>query len=392
MIATGCQQNELVINHYQGTGLAQIVKFAATENCTGKMPMPLNTRKWPAIVFICFLAWWLWPAPTGKVKRTLPPGWQHFCPGDQIRAMICSGPDLWIGGLSGLQRFDWQTLANTTSQISSAPVPLARIEAMIQAADQTIWIGHDRGLLSLEKTGQWQDHTSSLPDPKVLSLGISAQKELWVGTWRGAAVLQGDGTWKHIKVADGLPAEKVRTIFTDSAGGLWLGTSSPPGGGLVRWSDSPKIHYTTADLLAHPSVTAMFEDSSGRIWIGTGFFDQGGVTCFPDWKNNNLATARILRQKDGLAGNKGRSIYEDRNGIIWIGAEIDGLTRIERNGSFSVITRDNGLIGDEVMCMTEDPDGNLWLGQERGLCRIASHALTIMNAAAARSEKTPEND
>lgn len=340
--------------------------------------MHLNTQKWPAIFFICFLAWWLWPANTSKVERPLPPGWQHFCHGDQIRAIICNGQDLWVGGLSGLQRFNWQTLTNTTPQISSPPVPLARIEAMVQDDHQTIWIGHDRGLLSLDKSGQWKNHTSSMPDPKVLSLCISARKELWVGTWRGAAVMQTDETWQHIKIEDGLPAEKVSIIFKDSSGGMWIGTSSPPGGGLVKWSESPKIYFSTTDLLAHPSVSAMFEDSLGRLWIGTGFFDQGGVTCFPDWKTNNPATANILRQKDGLAGNKGRSIYEDRNGIIWIGSEIDGMTRINRNGSFTIITRENGLIGDEVMCMIEDPDGNLWLGQERGLCRIASHATTLM--------------
>lgn len=346
-----------------------------TESAARLSLPPKQQHNFLALLFLCFIAWWLWPVATPSIPRQLPPGWQHFCHGDQIRGMICEGNNLWIGGLSGLKRFDWQTLADTTARISSPPVALARIETMIQTADKTIWIGHAYGLLSIDSNGKWQDHTGNLPDPKVLALCASAQDEVWVGTWRGAAVLKADRSWQHLRVADGLPAEKIRTIFKDSSGGIWLGSSSPPGGGLIRWSVEPKITFTTANLLAHPSVTAMFEDSQKRLWIGTGFFDQGGVTCYPGWQRNDLQTARILKQEDGLAGNKGRSFFEDNKGLIWIGSEIDGLTRVNADGSFTILQRQDGLIGDEVMSMTQDPDGNLWLGQELGLCRIATAAL-----------------
>lgn len=334
--------------------------------------------KWPAIIFLLILAWWLRPASAPVENKKLPDGWQHFFYADQIRAMICERSNLWIGGLSGLRQLQWRTASDTTSLLSKPPVPLARIEAMVLADDGRIFIGHDRGLLSLDRKGNWQNLTHQLPDPKILSLCISREGELWAGTWRGLAIIDNSGKSRHLGVADGLPAEKIRTIFLDSLGGIWIGTHSPPGGGLIRWSGGPRVLYTTADILAHPSVTAMYEDSSGTLWIGTGFFDQGGTTRFSGWQSNDASSAVIMQQKDGLAGNKGRSIFQDSGKNIWIGSELDGLTIIRPDGRKKIVTRNDGLIGDEVMCIAEDPDGNIWLGQEMGLCRIASAALPVL--------------
>jgi len=103
--------------------------------------------------------------------------------------------------------------------------------------------------------------------------------------------------------------------------------------------------------------------------------EQGILNLFPDWQKGDLSSAKIMRQADGLAGNKGRSLFEDRDNIIWIGSEIDGLTRVDKNGGFKVIKEIDGLNGSEIMCMLQDPAGNLWLGQEKGLCRIDAAVL-----------------
>lgn len=330
------------------------------------------------MLFLLFLAWWLRPVSRPVEIRQLPDGWQHFFHGDQIRAMICERSNLWIGGLSGLRQLQWQTASDTSTAIPEPPVPLARIEAMVMSDDGRIYIGHDRGLLCHDIKGTWQNLTEHLPDPKVLSLCLFRQNELWAGTWRGIAVMNQSGEWRQLRLSDGLPAEKIRTLFCDSEGGIWIGTHAPPGGGLIKWSAEPRVLYTSADILAHPSVTAMCEDSSGNLWIGTGFFDRGGVTRFSGWRDNNASAAVIMQQKDGMAGNKGRSIFEDSKKNIWVGSELDGLTIIKPDGRKKVITMADGLIGEEVMCIAEDPDGNIWLGQEMGLCRIASAALPLI--------------
>lgn len=324
------------------------------------------------------LAWWLWPfSPPPPPVRVLPPGWQHFCQGDQIRGLALSGDHLWVGGLFGLRRFDWRSGSDTSYGIATAPMELVRIEALLVDPPGNLWVAHEMGLACLDRSGVWHNHTSAMPDPKVMALCWSQQGELWVGTWRGVAALSTDKEWRHYGVANGLPGERVRAITADSAGGIWIGSYISPDGGLLHLSGENKTVYTADNLLAHPNVSALFEDSSGRMWVGTGFFDRGGVTLFPDWKKGDADTAKIMRQSDGLAGNKGRSFCEDSDNIIWIGSELDGLTRFAPDGSMKVIRESDGLVGNEIMCMLQDPAGNLWLGQEYGLCRIDYSVLKM---------------
>lgn len=341
----------------------------------------LEKRRQNPLVWLLmvFLAWWLWPSSAPPPpERILPNGWSHFCHGDQIRGLALDKDHIWVGGLFGLKRYTWRDCSDTSSSIATAPVNLVRIEALLINPTGNLWVAHEKGLLCLDQQGVWHDHTADMPDPKVMALCWSRQNELWVGTWRGVAVLSPEGKWRHYRAADGLPGELVRAISADSAGGIWIGSYISPAGGLLHWSAGSKVVYTTENLLAHANVAALFEDSFGRMWVGTGFFDRGGVTLFPDWKKGDLSTIKIMRQADGLAGNKGRSFFEDRDNIIWIGSELDGLTRVARDGSLSVIRESDGLIGNEIMCMLQDPDGNLWLGQEKGLCRIASSSLAII--------------
>lgn len=328
------------------------------------------------VILVILIVWLLWPASrTIEPERPLPAGWRHFCHKDQVRGLVRVGDKILIGGLSGLWEINWRKPAEPARVTAPPGFNLVRIEAMVVDASDTVWIGHEAGLCSFQADGQWFDHTANLPDPKVLSLCTEPSGEIWVGTWRGAAKRDPGGRWQKFFVEDGLPSERIRTIFADSEGGIWFGTSTSPKGGLLRWFAEKKTFYSTDNLLAHPHVTAMMEDRSGRLWVGTGFYDKGGVTIFPSWRINDLSEKQILVQGTGLAGNKGRSLLQDRAGVIWVGSELDGLTRISDNGDKKIITMADGLIGDEVMCMLEDPDGNLWLGQELGLTRIAASVL-----------------
>ncbi len=335
---------------------------------------------WLAWLFVLFVAWWLWPfSPSPPPKRVLPAGWRHFCHGDQIRGLALIGDQLWVGGLFGLKRYDWRSCSDTSAGIATAPMELVRIESLLNDPAGNLWIAHERGLACLDSSGVWHDHTEAMPDPKVMALCWSKQGELWAGTWRGVAVRSPEGEWRHYGAADGLPGERVRAIAADSAGGIWIGSYISPAGGLLRWAGDDKKVYTTDDLLVHANVSALFEDSRGRMWIGTGFFDRGGVTLFPDWKNGDVSTAKKMRQADGLAGNKGRSFFEDSDRIIWIGSELDGLTRYAEDGSLKIFRESDGLIGNEIMCMLQDPEGNLWLGQEYGLCRLDAAVLVNLH-------------
>ncbi|EKD80891.1 MAG: two component regulator, partial [uncultured bacterium] len=160
---------------------------------------PKRRQQSPLVwLLMIFLAWWLWPvkAPL-KPERVLPDGWRHFYNGDQIRGLALAEDQLWVGGLFGLKRLDWRNCTDTSTGIATPPVSLVRIEALLIDPAGNLWVGHEMGLVCLDSHGVWHDHTSSMPDPKVMALCWSRQNELWVGTWRGVAVRSQEGNWRH---------------------------------------------------------------------------------------------------------------------------------------------------------------------------------------------------
>jgi ligand-binding sensor domain-containing protein len=118
------------------------------------------------------------------------------------------------------------------------------------------------------------------------------------------------------------------------------------------------------------------QDASGTVWAGTGLYDRGGAVRFQP-EGESWSIARVLTAKDGLAGEKVRSIFQDGDGVMWFGSEYDGVARWDGTG-WRVFTEADGLAAAEVKTMLQDADGSLWLGTVDGVTRISAEALQDM--------------
>ncbi len=74
-----------------------------------------------------------------------------------------------------------------------------------------------------------------------------------------------------------------------------------------------------------------------------------------------------------------RALYEDADGVLWIGTYDGGLARFH-DGKFTHFTTRDGLFNGGVFQILEDGRGNLWMSSNRGISRVSKHAL---NARAA---------
>ncbi|HOY66560.1 MAG TPA: two-component regulator propeller domain-containing protein [Candidatus Ozemobacteraceae bacterium] len=296
-----------------------------------------------------------------------PPGWLTLGRGSPFRALQIEGNHLWAGGRDGLVVVDWRT--GSELPLPSGTPGLTGIETLALDASGTLWVGHDLGLTA-RTGGTWESQPGGITPAKVLSLYIASNNTLWAGTWVGAARRDPAG-WTFLTPDDGLPHERIRTIFEDSRGGLWFGSYAAPAGGLVRMDDSGAATlFTPPDRLPHANVVAIAEDRYHRIWVGTGFFDRGGLTRIEGWASGT-PVCTTFGKSDGLAGQKCRSIFETDDGTLWFGSEMDGLTRFD-GASFTVLTTRDGLGGNEVMQLLQDPDRNLWMATSNGITRLAS--------------------
>jgi signal transduction histidine kinase/ligand-binding sensor domain-containing protein len=197
---------------------------------------------------------------------------------------------------------------------------------------------------------------------------------------------------------------KMRSLLVDREGNLWLGTL---GAGLVRFRPAPLTAYGQPEGLSDSSFSAVFQDREGRIWLGGDAlyqFDGERFRSIPKVRN----TRAIAQTRDGdlwFGGYGGvhrwragvlthfdvrapavRSIYQDRQGTLWIGALTEndpgGLYRF-REGTLEQVFPDITDVRD----IHEDGSGSLWVGGLQGLWHIRDGKTVLYNRKQGMSQE-----
>jgi PAS domain S-box-containing protein len=163
----------------------------------------------------------------------------------------------------------------------------------------------------------------------------------------------------------------VMAMTEDRNGALWLATH---GTGLLRFDREHRrfIRYrnypSDPNSLPQNNVENLFADREGSVWVSLGTM---GVTHFT---TNPLPFKRIphLDSSDGAAEPFVGAIYEDRQGILWIGT-LEALNSLDRKtGRYTSYRRTAGpAASTDVITIREDPAGNIWAGTyNHGLLRL----------------------
>ena len=78
-----------------------------------------------------------------------------------------------------------------------------------------------------------------------------------------------------------------------------------------------------------------------------------------DRRGESSGQAEFYGPHDGLEAGVYRAIYQDQNGVIWLGG-VEGLTRFA-DGRFATLHAANGFPAGSVTAIVEDDAGCLWL-------------------------------
>ncbi len=147
---------------------------------------------------------------------------------------------------------------------------------------------------------------------------------------------------------------------------MWVGVQ---GKGLCRYDPHKDrfIRYTHENVnLSSNNILSLFEDRDGMLWVGT---DGGGLNLF-DWKKNKVTQFKQNDQKNSLSDNSTNCIFEDETGNLWIGTN-DGLNYFDRKTNvFTVYTTKEGLPNDVIFGILEDSKKNLWLSTNKGISQF----------------------
>lgn len=112
-------------------------------------------------------------------------------------------------------------------------------------------------------------------------------------------------------------------------------------------------------------ISAIYEDSEGIMWIGLG--TNGGLVSY------NRKTGEIKNylsdenDLNSLSFNTVRAISEDSNGAIWIGTQ-NGLNKFDKkNEIFTTYTYMDGLSNDFIYGVVVDNSDNIWVSTNYGI-------------------------
>jgi len=149
---------------------------------------------------------------------------------------------------------------------------------------------------------------------------------------------------------NGLPASSVNAIVQTRDGYLWFGTAA----GLLRFdgTEFKLIDLHSVDNLRNSHVTSLAESRSGGLWVGLenssfGFYD-GRLFS---WRGEKTAALDV------------RSVLEDKDGTLWLGAE-QQAARLNRSGELEAVQAPDASTNSftEVYCCHEDRQGRIWFG------------------------------
>ena len=158
----------------------------------------------------------------------------------------------------------------------------------------------------------------------------------------------------------------ITAIQKANDGAFWLGTT---GRGVIVFKDTIVNHFASSGELTGDKVITIKALSDGDIWVGT----NGGITVFSSGGTEKITV------EDGLVQGDIRSIFEDKDGVIWVGSYGGGLSRIE-DGQITSYSTSDGLFENIVSRITEDINGNLWMIGNIGLFMLNKQQFSDLDA------------
>ncbi len=245
-------------------------------------------------------------------------------------------------------------------------LPVAQAQTLAVASDGTLWIDAGARLLHLV---QHRLQPAALPSGmRVTALLAGSNGDLIVGAGTGLA-LERNGALIRPHTPPALDNSAVRHLFRDRGGALWVTTANA----LTRFEDPATL--TDSQSLPLGGVLSLYEDREGDLWLGG---DASGLTVLREQKFSTWTAA------DGLAGNNVRTVIADRQGDVWAGTSGNGLSRLRRtpgghSGWSSYAIRD-GLASDTILSLASAADGSLLVGTPDGLDQLAGPRATAFAA------------
>jgi signal transduction histidine kinase/ligand-binding sensor domain-containing protein/CheY-like chemotaxis protein len=272
---------------------------------------------------------------------------------------------IWIGSYEGLYKYDGTNVIAADLGAANTSLTTNRIFDIEEDADSNLWIGTYIGLNKIEaRTGKITRYVNIgsgkkiIPGNLVEHVFTDADNDIWIDTDGGIAKYSRSTDSFTMLDHAGLSFYSY-CFFEDDDKTLWLGTNKG-----ILFIDKIKLNVTTlpdTTLFAQTGrVVYIYKDRQQRIWLCT---DRGLWLFDPKSKQ--------VSRPDDIIPPGYRQLYikrilQDVNNNYWLVANDSLLflnTQVKKVTSFTR-EKDNphSLSSNAVKVLYEDNNGNVWIG------------------------------
>lgn len=282
-----------------------------------------------------------------------------------------------------------------------APGQLAALRpyALLDDGRGGVWAGEMDGLVDITDVERPR-REPSMQGHYVSTMARDARGRVWIGTLGSGLHVMEQGRIERVEGAADLPEDAVRQILPDADGSVWFGLRD----GLGRMQTRL---LRTARPREHSLMWAVHAEADGTVLAGGngGLFriarDRTTVTQLPFlrgmvidllrarngdlWVGLERGVVRVTTEGTSVvidpATPRGRirSLFEDRDGTIWIAHSDAGVGRVD-GGRFVPLAFPAGHESRVIWAIAQDRSGALWFGGQK-LLRYADGQFRVFGEA-----------
>ncbi|MCR4631312.1 MAG: hypothetical protein K5786_06740, partial [Treponema sp.] len=253
----------------------------------------------------------------------------------------------WVGlGENGLLRIQ---NANIEKIQSNTILDQAATTSIYTTRDGTIWFGSEHGLVVLSE-GNFYEYNGNnvLSSAKINKIICDRENNIWLATERNGIGKLTNGKFKMTKLG-----VTVNSIAEDQKGTVWVGTDS----GVQCYENDIPVTNTLTEYTKGLRVRDVAVTRNGDILVSC--YTKPGQLRYDGWHITNWTT------DEGLAGNKVRVAIEAESGELYVGTTT-GLSIIHKDGSIKNFKQIDGLENEYIMALYQDTNGIIWIGTDGG--------------------------
>ncbi len=306
--------------------------------------------------------------------------WPHYF--NIIQVFEDKDDGIWVGTFNG--GLYYYKDINTKPVVYDKRDGLAMnwVSDIFQSKDNAIWVATFGGGVSRFYKGSVQnfDKANGLSDNKINTIYQDYEGNIIFGTYsKGLAIYKGSGFINYRKFISDKPLQ-VNAIEKTANNIFWFGSNE----GLYKYTvykdKSPKIEPILKDdiNLQSNDIRYLKADKNNNIWIGT---FGGGISMYDDVKGKLVYPYypnMLLLQANRVSNVTALTI--DQEGDVWIGSN-GGLIYYEPdNNKSDILTQGNGLQNNDISSLYCDNNGVIWVGhQDRGITKINGNQISLYN-------------